>query len=178
MTAHFAVAPAADEYAPYYGTYVSKVPPGDVVALLARLQQETAAFLAKVPAAKEDFRYAPGKWTVKEVIGHLSDAERVFIHRAFRFGRGDTTPLPSFDENKYVPESEAGQRSLKEMAAEFSAVRQATLELLKGLPAAAWSRRGEASGKSVSVRALAWITAGHEIHHMGVLKERYGLEKS
>jgi hypothetical protein len=175
MTADTSLRPAEDEYAPYYGTYVNRVPAGDVLALLARQLDETAAFLAGIPPARAAHRYAQGKWSVKEVIGHLSDAERVFSHRAFRFGRGDATPLPSFDENRYVPESGADLLPLEDLAREFAAIRRSTLALFHGLPAAAWSRRGAASGKMVSVRALAWITAGHELHHLDVLRTRYGL---
>jgi hypothetical protein len=175
MTVPAALRPAEDEYAPYYGTYVGRVPAGDVLETLARQLDDTAAFLATISPARGVHRYAPGKWSVKEVVGHLSDAERIFSHRALRFGRGDTTPLPSFDENRYVPESGADLLPLEDLAREFAAVRRSTLALFHGFPAAAWSRRGEASGKMVSVRALAWIIAGHEVHHLDVLRTRYGL---
>jgi uncharacterized damage-inducible protein DinB len=175
MTAPAALRPTEDEYAPYYGTYVGRVPAGDVLELLARQLNDTAAFLATISPARAAHRYAPGKWSVKEVVGHLSDAERIFSHRALRFGRGDTTPLSSFDENRYVPESGADLLPLEDLAREFAAVRRSTLALFHGFPAAAWSRRGEASGKMVTVRALAWIIAGHEVHHLDVLRTRYGL---
>ena len=175
MPAHTTLRPAEDEYAPYYATYIGRVPPGDLLDLFARQLADTAAFLAKIPPARAGHRYAPGKWSVKEVVGHLADTERVMSHRALRFGRGDPTPLPSFDEDRYVPESGADLRPLEELAREFAAVRQSTLALFHGLPVAAWTRRGEASGKMVSVRALACIIAGHEIHHLDVLRTRYGI---
>ncbi|MFI5209153.1 MAG: DinB family protein [Gemmatimonadales bacterium] len=175
MTGHALLRPAEDEYSPYFATYIGHVPAGDVLETLTRQLDDTAAFLAMVSPSQAAYRYAPGKWSVKEIVGHLSDAERIFAYRALRFGRGDPTPLSSFDENRYVPESGADARSIEELAQEFAAVRRATLALLAGLPPAAWSRRGEASGKMISVRALAWIIAGHELHHLGVLRSRYGL---
>jgi len=175
MTAHATLRPAEDEYSPYFATYIGHVPAGDVLETLSRQLGDTAAFLAAVSPAQASHRYAVGKWSVKEVVGHLSDTERIFAYRALRFGRGDPTPLPSFDENRYVPESGADARSFEELAHEFAAVRRATLALFEGLPPATWSRRGDASGKMISVRALAWIIAGHELHHLGVLRLRYGL---
>lgn len=175
MTAHATLRPAEDEYSPYFATYIGHVPAGDVLETLTRQLDDTAAFLAMVSPAQAAHRYAPDKWSVKEIVGHLADSERIFSYRALRFGRGDTTPLASFDENKYVPESGADTRPFPELALEFAAVRRATLAFFDSLPPAAWSRRGEASGKSISVRALAWIIAGHELHHLGVLRSRYGL---
>lgn len=169
----YSIAPAASEYNPYYAKYIARVPQGDIIAQLAKQADETAALLAGVSAEKAEYRYAPGKWSIKEVVGHLADAERVFAYRALRFARGDTYPLHSFDENAYVPAGEFGRRSLPELAEELRAVRGATIALLRGLPEETMTRSGVASDALVSVRALAWITAGHELHHVSLLKERY-----
>jgi hypothetical protein len=166
--------PAPDEYAAYYAGYVARVPAGDIVAILETQIERTRALLASVPETMADHAYAPGKWTIREVIGHLSDAERVFAYRALRFGRGDTTELAGFDENAYVPAGGFGGRSLASLIDELVAVRKASVALFRGLPAGAWLRRGVASGHVVTVRALAWIMAGHELHHRAILEERYG----
>jgi uncharacterized damage-inducible protein DinB len=167
------VRPAADEFAPYYGSYVSLVPDGDVTATLASQLEETLDLLRPLSEEQALFRYAPGKWSVKEVVTHLTDAERVFMFRALFFARGATDSLPAFDEDAWAPMAEADQVPLDELLDEFDAVRSATVSLLAHLPRAAWGRRGIASGKGISVRALAWITAGHERHHANVLRERY-----
>lgn len=167
--------PLPDEHAEYYGQYVALVPEGDVLATLERQGIETAAALRKVPAALAKHRYAPGKWSVTEVIGHLSDAERVFTYRALRFARNDTTPLAGFSESDYVPAARFDDRTLPDVAAEYAAVRAATLSLFRGLDPAAWNRRGLANDQTISVRALAFVLAGHELHHLRVLRERYGL---
>jgi uncharacterized damage-inducible protein DinB len=167
------IAPAAGEYAPHYAGYVARVPPGDVLARLRRQITETAALLRPLDAAKAGYRYASGKWSVIEVLGHLCDAERVFAYRTLRIARGDETPLAGFDENVYVPAGAFDRRSIADVAAEFEAVRAATVTLLGGLPQAAWTRWGVASGQRVTVRALAHIIAGHELHHVDVLRTRY-----
>jgi len=165
--------PAAVEYAPYYGKYIDKVPEGDLLRTLEGQARETQALLAGLSEARALHRYAPGKWSIKEVIGHVSDAERVFSYRALRFARADATVLPGFDENAWVPAGNFDGRSLKELAAELDAVRRSTIALFRGLDAAALARRGTASDNAVSVRAIAWIIAGHERHHVGLLHERY-----
>jgi hypothetical protein len=165
-----------DEYGAPYAGYISQVPLGaDIVDLLARQRDATLARFAALPEDRGGYRYATGKWSVKEVLLHLSDAERVMAYRALRIARGDTTPLPGFDENAWAPLSGADEQPLTALAQEWGDVRQASLVLFRHLPADAWTRRGTASGHGVSVRALAWIIAGHERHHMGVLGERYGL---
>lgn len=169
------IAPATGEYAPHYAGYVGRVPAGDVLARLRRQITETAALLRPLDAAKAAYRYAPGKWSVIEVAGHLCDAERIFAYRALRIARGDETPLAGFDENIYVPAGEFERRSIADVAAEFEAARAATVTLLGGLPEAAWTRWGVANGQRVTVRALAHIIAGHELHHVEVLRTRYGL---
>jgi hypothetical protein len=166
-------APAASEHAPYYGRYIGLVPSGDIIATLERQGEETSRLLNGLSAEKADFRYAPAKWSIKEVIGHLTDAERIFSYRALRFARGDDTPLAGFDENDYAPAGEFGARSLEDLVADLRAARASTVALFRGLPASAMTRGGEASGVRVTVRALAWITAGHELHHVTILRERY-----
>jgi hypothetical protein len=165
--------PGADEHAPYYSTYVNAVEGDDVLGVLTAARRSTAEFLAGIAPARAGYRYAPGKWTFREVIGHLSDAERIFGYRMLRIARGDTTPLAGFDENAYVPAARFESRSLAEVAEEFAAVRDGTLALVRGLDAAALALHGVASNHPVSARALVWIIAGHEQHHLRVLRERY-----
>ncbi len=167
--------PAAGEYAPYYGKYVEKLPEGDVLVTLQMQAANTAHLLAETAESRGSHRYANGKWSVKEVVGHITDAERIFAYRALRFGRGDATPLAGFDENQYVPAGGFDRRTLADLAAELAMVRAATLALFRGFDAEALLRRGEASGQPVTVRALAAIIAGHERHHVALLRERYGL---
>ena len=173
MPGHSPARPSLSEYNAYYQPYVSESPGEDVLAALAVQRDSTAALLAGIPEARAGFRYAPGKWSVKEVIGHLADSERVFSYRALRVARADTTPLPSFDENAWMPEAGFDRRTLPDIAAEFRAVRDSTLALFHGLHADAWPRVGTASGHPISARALAWIISGHEAHHLRVLAERY-----
>jgi len=165
--------PRPEEYNAYYETYISEVADGRLMETLAAQRDETAALLAGVTEAQASYRYAEGKWSLKEVIGHVADAERIFAYRALRIARGDETPLASFDENAYVPASGCGRRTLPEIAHELRAVREATIALLASVDDAAWMRVGTASGKPVSVRALGYIIAGHERHHLRVLRERY-----
>jgi len=165
--------PAADEYAEYYGRYVSKVPDGDIIELLRQQPAETMALLRGLSPEQANFAYAPGKWTIKEVIGHICDAERVFTYRAMRFARNDQTPLASFDENEYVANANFASRTLPDLLEELQAVRAATVCLAKSLDAEALARRGTASGKEMSVRALFYVSAGHERHHVALLRERY-----
>jgi hypothetical protein len=168
--------PAADEFGTYYTGYIGLIPAGeDIVALLARQGEATVARFGSVAEGRGTHRYAPGKWSVKEVVVHLSDAERIFAYRALRIARGDGTPLPGYDENAYVPLSGADAQPLAALVTEWGQVRQATASLFRHLPAEAWTRRGTANGMPVSVRALAWIIAGHERHHLRTLAERYGL---
>ena len=168
--------PAPDEYGAFYGGYIARVPAdAEIVPLLAQQGSDTLARLEAVPESRGDFRYAPGKWSVKELVLHLADTERIMAYRALRIGRGDVTPLPGFDENLYAPASGAGGRTVADLARELADVRQGSLALFRHLPPEAWDRRGTASGFGVSVRALAWIIAGHERHHLAVLAERYAV---
>lgn len=173
MSAHRLTRPAAEEHAPFYAGYVAQVPDGDVVEALIGGAEIMAALLHDVDEETGDFAYAPGKWTLKEVLLHCADAERIFAYRALRIARGDATPLAPFDENAYVPLSRANARTMGSLMDELESVRDATVTLFQGLPDEAWSRVGTASGKPVSVRALAWISAGHLLHHLGIVQERY-----
>lgn len=168
--------PGRDEYSEYYHKYVARVPEGDVVAILATQIEDTITLLRNRTEEQALSAYAPGKWTIKEVIGHLSDVERVMSYRALRFARADATPLPGFDENTYAPAGEFNNRPLASLLAELAAARRATVALFAGLPDDAWTRSGPANNVSVSVRALAWIIAGHELHHRAILAERYMTE--
>jgi hypothetical protein len=170
------VRPNSDEYAPYYGQYISKVPDDgvDVVHHLMDQHHETVEALRKAKS-KGDYAYAEGKWTVKDVIEHICDAERVFAYRALRIGRGDKTPLPGFEQDDYVKAAQAGRRTMDDLLDELWSVRAATLSLAKHLPKDALTLKGTASGNPISVRALLYIIAGHERHHLALLKERYGV---
>jgi hypothetical protein len=165
--------PNPDEYAPYYEKYVSLVAPDDILGALNRQWPETAALLAARKEAEGDFRYAPGKWSVKEALGHLVDTERVFSYRALRIARNDQTPMEGFEQDDYVKFGPFGKCSLAALIEEFTSVRKATLSLFRGLDEAAWMRRGVANKNEVSVRALAYITAGHELHHRRIFQEKY-----
>ena len=167
--------PGADEFAPYYGKYIAQLNGDDALTALESQAVTTAKLLAATPESLAGHRYAPEKWSVREVVGHLSDGERVFAYRALCVGRGDATALPGFDENLYVPEGRFERRTLADVAAEFAAVRLATLALFHSFDAQALLRRGTANGQPVSARALAAIIAGHELHHVRLLRERYGL---
>ena len=167
--------PDAGEYAPFYAGYVARVPEDDILAVLAAQKGVIGVLARSLPEAKQSYRYAEGKWSVGEVLSHLIDGERVFGYRAFCFSRGERAALPSFDENEYVSAARAGDVPLVALADEFAAVRDSNLAFLRRLGADAWTRTGTASGQPISVRALAWIMAGHPRHHLAVLRERYGV---
>ena len=167
--------PGTDEFAPYYAPYVVRVPGDDALLTLASHIETWHPVLRDLSDAQALHRYAPGKWSVKEVLGHVCDAERVFAYRALRFARADSTPLPGFDENAWVPAAGNNRRPVVDIADELRAVRAATVALFRSLDADALARRGEANGRTISVRALAWIAAGHALHHEAILSERYGL---
>lgn len=165
--------PRPDEYTEYYTRYIERVPDGGVLAALQDQRRSIPAFLRGLSPEQADHRYAPGKWSVKEVLGHVCDTERVMAYRALRIARGDETPLPGFDENAYVETSAFGERALPALVAEFERVRDATSSLFRGLADDAWTRRGTASGTEITVRALAYIVAGHAEHHMELIRTRY-----
>jgi DinB superfamily len=165
--------PDSKEYAPYFEKYISLVPEGEIVVTLGKQIESTLSLVRGLSAAQGDLRYAPGKWSVKEVIGHLIDAERIFAYRALRFARRDATPLPGFDENSFVDNAGFGSRSLADLAEEFEHTRKSNLYLFKSLDADSSLRLGTASDNNISVRAIAYIIAGHELHHVGILQSRY-----
>ena len=167
--------PAPDEATAYYHGYIAEVPGEQIGKYLAEQLDGMGGLMAPLDDTAALARYAPGKWSVKEVLGHLIDAERIFTYRLMRIARQDATPLPGFDENAYVPSGEFDRRSLDSLVGEFAAVRRSTIALVDGLPSDAWVRRGEASGAAVTPRALAYIIVGHTAHHTRVLRERYRL---
>jgi DinB superfamily len=170
--------PAPDEYFEFYAGYVSQVPENDPIAIMESQAKVTQALLAGVSDKESLRRYAPGKWSIREVVGHLGDTERIMSYRAVRIGRGDTKPLPGFDENEYVRNASFDRRSLKDLVAELDDIRRASLALFRGFEPAAWTRRGTASNHEITVRALAFIIPGHERHHVKVLREKYGVGKN
>lgn len=167
--------PEADEIPSPYVGYIKRVPEPDPVIVCASQIEETAALLRGLSDTDAMYRYGRGKWSIKEIVGHLADTERIMAYRALRIARGDATPLPSFDENAYVPAAKFDNRSLVDLVGELRTVRAATLALLRTFDAEAWRRRGTASGKPVSVRALGFMIPGHERHHVEILRTRYGV---
>jgi len=167
--------PQEHEYAPFYAGYISLVPEEDILKVLADQVDEFRAVAVAVPAERETFAYAPGKWTIRQVIGHITDGERVFSHRAFVIARGDQASQPGFDEQAYMAQSTCHNCVLAELVDEFAALRAVNLTFLRKLPPEAWLRRGLANGTPVTVTALAYMMAGHARHHLGVLRERYGV---
>ena len=166
--------PVPGEYADYTSADIAAVPEDDAVEALARLAEQTPAFFRTLAeAAERGLTYAPEKWTLKDVLGHLVDDERIFAYRLLCVARGEDAELPGFDENRYATHGEFGRRPLEDLLAEYAAVRIATLALLAGLPPAAWARRGRVNGYECSVRGLAFQIAGHELHHQRVVRERY-----
>jgi hypothetical protein len=167
--------PASTEYAPFFAGYVSLVPESDPLDALRAQPALISRLAGAIPPERETYRYAPGKWSVREILGHIGDGERVFGYRAFCISRGDATPLPGFDENTYIAESAYDERRAEALAADFAMARAANLAVLDRLDDARWARIGNANGNPVSVRALAFIMAGHVRHHLGVLSSRYAI---
>jgi uncharacterized damage-inducible protein DinB len=165
--------PEPGEYAPYYDRYISLVAGSDILATLDAQRRQTMTLLCGRDEDDGDFRYAPDKWTAKQVLGHLCDTERIFAYRALRIARGDQTPMAGFEQDDYVRNGPFAQLPLAEMIDEYIAVRHATLSLFRNLDEPAWTRRGVANNNEVTVRALAYIIAGHELHHRRILEEKY-----
>lgn len=165
--------PERTEAAEYYFTYIDKVPPGDILDILDAQSGEVRAFLAGISDKQSLFKYATDKWSIRQVMGHVNDTERVFVFRALWFARGFDEPLPSFDQDVAVTFAGADERSWQSHLFEFETVRAATMTFFRNLPEGAWTRRGIASGNPFTVRALAYIMAGHVNHHVKVLRERY-----
>jgi uncharacterized damage-inducible protein DinB len=169
----FEVRPAADEHAPFYAGYVAKVPAGNVLESLERQRASLAELLERVPANRVHHRYAPGKWSLMEVVAHMADSERVFGYRALRAARGDRTPLPGFDQDAYVQHARLEGRSFGNVAGEMDYMRRSHILLFTSLGEEELMRRVNASGADVTARALIWIIAGHAMHHEGVLRAKY-----
>ena len=168
--------PTAEEHAPYYGRYIALVKSADAVEALITQIDDTSSLLERVDEQRAASRYAPGKWSVKQVVGHLVDAERVFAYRAMRFARADQTELPGFEENDYAKHGGFDGRPLTDLVLEFRAVRAASITLFASFAPEVTLRRGTANDNPMSVRAVAWTIAGHELHHRALLVERYGLK--
>ena len=165
--------PAESEYAPAFHNYVAHVPEDDIGSALRSQIDALDVLLDRVTPELETYAYAEGKWTIRQIVGHLIDGERVFGYRALCIARGETQNLPGFDEKAYMPNSPYDQVSLEDLLSEFRLVRLSNMALLRNLGEAAWMRMGTANGSPVSVRALAYVMVGHVRHHMGVLRERY-----
>ena len=165
--------PQPGEYSPYYDRYISLVAGNDILASLDEQRRQMVLLLSSLSEADGELRYAPGKWSAKEVLGHVNDTERIFTYRALRIARNDSTPMEGFEQDDYVRNGPFAYRPLADLIEDYIAVRRATLSLLRNLDEAAWSRRGFANKNEVSVRGLAYIIAGHELHHRRILDEKY-----
>ena len=165
--------PDRSEASEYYFHYIDQVPPGEICGILRAQRDAAGALFRGIEARQSDRRYAEDKWTLREVVGHLADTERLFLMRAFWFARGFETPLPSFDQNTAIATGGFDARDWSDLIDEFSAARDSSVAFFAGLPAAAWDRGGVASDNPFSVRALAWLMAGHVEHHARIVRERY-----
>jgi hypothetical protein len=165
--------PQAGEYAPYYDRYISLVQGDNILEILDDQRRQFVLLMSGRSEDDGNFRYAPGKWTVKELLGHINDTERIFTYRALRIARGDQTPIEGFEQDDYVRNADFNARSLEDMVEDYIAVRRATLSLLRNLSPEAWTRKGIANNNEVTVRAIAYTLAGHDLHHRRILEERY-----
>ncbi|WEK55897.1 MAG: DinB family protein [Candidatus Cohnella colombiensis] len=165
--------PSIEEYPVFFDKYVQKVSDGEIEEVLNEQLSDALALLSGVDDARGNYRYGPDKWTLKEVIGHINDCERIMSYRLLRIARGDKTPMQSFDENQYVNAAIFNQLSLTQLIEEFTLIRKATIALIRGITDEAYSRTGTVSDHPMSARALAYVVAGHEKHHMLIIKERY-----
>ncbi|HET6528647.1 MAG TPA: DinB family protein [Balneolaceae bacterium] len=168
--------PTSDEYGDSYKGYVSLVNSKNVITALLQQGQKLTALIHTLSSKQADYRYAEGKWSVRQVLGHLIDTERVMAYRALCISRGDKTPLPGFDQDKYMDHAHFEERDLQSLAAEYDALRNADISMFSSFNQEQAQRSGTASGYPVSVRALAYIIAGHEKHHLNILKERYNIK--
>jgi uncharacterized damage-inducible protein DinB len=165
--------PQAGEYGSYYQRYIDNATEDDVVAALDAQSHETATLLGSLTDQQASHRYEPDKWSIKQLLGHVTDAERIFAYRALSIARGETQALPGFDQEPYVANAASDERSLSDLAEELAAVRRANVMMFRALPEEAWQRIGTASENPISVRAIAFIILGHERHHLRILRERY-----
>src|ERR1041384_8398560 len=170
MTSAETIRPATGVFLPYYSRYIDRVPEGDVLSTLSQQIGETLALLRELPESVANYRYAPDKWTVNQMVGHVIDTEKIFGYRALRFARADTRPLEGYEQDDYARNSTLDSYPLSELASELEAVRRSTLYFFRHLDDEAWGRRGVANNAEVSVRALAYIIAGHELHHREILR--------
>ena len=175
MTADGTARPSTDEYDDYYHRYVQLVPDGELGAAMANQLASFSSFLESIPPERQDHAYAPGKWTVKEVLGHLIDTERVFMHRALCIARADPGALPGFDQNAWCPEGRFTDRPWRGLVGEWADVRRASMSMWEGIPDGCRQRTGTASGKSFTARALAYVPTGHVTYHRRLLEANYGL---
>jgi hypothetical protein len=167
--------PASDEAAAYYQNYIAEVGGDNIGEQLVEQLSQVERLLSGLDDAAARSRYAPGKWSIKELLGHLNDSERIFSYRLLRISRGDSTPLPGFEQNPYVTAGRFDERPLTDLLGEFRAIRLSTVALSSGIPTPAWTERGVASENSVTARALLYIIVGHVAHHLQILRDRYGL---
>jgi len=166
--------PSPGEHVPYVLEYIDLLPNDGLILEHLRTNLEvTTTYLRSLPEDLLEFRYAAGKWTIKEIVQHLADDERIYVYRALRFARGDATELPGFDQDAYTAETRANRRTLDELLDELASVRAATLSLYSGLPDEVLIRSGVASGNVMSVRAIAYHIAGHELRHLNIIRQRY-----
>jgi DinB family protein len=165
--------PQPGEYAPFYERYISLVPGSDVLAAFDEQRRQTLLLLSGRTEDDGDFRYAPDKWSLKEVLGHINDGERILSYRALRIARGDTTPIEGYEQDDYVRNGPFSRITLADLIEDYIAVRRATISLFRNLDEAAWTRRGTANKNEVTVRALAYTIAGHELHHRRIVEEKY-----
>jgi len=172
-TAAASLRPQPGECAPYYDRYLSLVPANDILAALEDQRRQMLLLLCGRTEADGDLRYAPDKWSLKEVLGHVNDTERILSYRALRISRADATPIEGYEQDDYVRNGPFARRPLADLIEDYIAVRRATVSLLRNLDEAAWSRRGVANKNEVTVRALAYIIAGHELHHRRLIEEKY-----
>jgi DinB family protein len=169
------IRPAASEYTPFHAEYVSAVPDGDILAIFRTNGNELDALFASVAEERGGYRYTEGKWSIREILGHIIDGERVLGYRALRAARGDATPLAGYDAEAYIGPAGSDARSLADLRTELRAVRESTRCFFASLPNEAWDRVGVTEGRAISVRALAYVIVGHAIHHMRMLVDRYGV---
>lgn len=166
--------PQENEFLPYFNTYIKLVPEGaDVLECLEDNIMDTEELLLSIPKSKHEYRYAEGKWTIKDILQHMIDTERIFCYRAMRFARFDETPLPGYDEDNFAKQTFANKRTVDSLLDEFDQVRNCTLAMFRSFDKSVYANAGLSSGHTLSVRAIAYIIAGHELHHMNVIRERY-----
>lgn len=165
--------PGREEYSPYFTGYISQVPEGDYLSFLHSQLNAVVTLFSRINDEQGLYRYEPGKWSLKEVLGHMTDTERIMSYRMLRIARGDTTNLPGFDQDLFITNTSFDELSMEDLLNDFQAVRQGTFSLQKTISEAAWLRKGTANNNEISARALAYVLAGHAQHHLGVIQHKY-----